>query len=56
MYNESQLKVASLILKDKVFKYKKTKGTFEEFTFYFTAKGGYSQIFLRKYHDKIIFF
>ena len=38
MYNESQLKVASLILKDKVFKYKKTKGTFEEFTFYFTAK------------------
>jgi hypothetical protein len=38
MYNESQLKVASLILKDKVFKYKKTKGTFEGFTFYFTAK------------------
>jgi len=38
MYNESQLKVASLILKDKVFKYEKTKGTFEGFTFYFTAK------------------
>jgi hypothetical protein len=38
MYNESQLKVASLILKDKLFKYKKTKGTFEGFTFYFTAK------------------
>jgi hypothetical protein len=38
MYNESQLKVASLILKDKVFKYKKTIGTFEGFTFYFTAK------------------
>jgi hypothetical protein len=38
MYNESQLKVASLILKDKVFKYKKTLGTFEGFTFYFTAK------------------
>jgi len=38
MYNESQLKVANLILKDKVFKYKKTRGTFEGFTFYFTAK------------------
>ena len=38
MYNESQLKVASLILKDKVFKYKKTIGTWEGFTFYFTAK------------------
>ncbi len=38
MYNESQLKVANLILKNKVFKYKKTKGTFEGFTFYFTAK------------------
>ena len=38
MYNESQLRVASLILKDKVFKYKKTVGTFEGFTFYFTAK------------------
>jgi len=38
MYNESQLKVASLILKNKVFKYEKTKGTFEGFTFYFTAK------------------
>jgi hypothetical protein len=38
MYNESQLKVASLILKDKVFKYKKTIGTFGGFTFYFTAK------------------
>jgi hypothetical protein len=38
MYNESQLKVANLILKDKVFKYEKTRGTFEGFTFYFTAK------------------
>jgi hypothetical protein len=38
MYNESQLKVANLILKNKVFKYEKTKGTFEGFTFYFTAK------------------
>jgi hypothetical protein len=38
MYNESQLKVANLLLKDKVFKYKKTNGTFEGFTFYFTAK------------------
>jgi hypothetical protein len=38
MYNESQLKVANLILKDKVFSYKKTRGTFEGFTFYFTAK------------------
>ena len=38
MYNESQLKVANLLLKDKVFKYKKTDGTFEGFTFYFTAK------------------
>jgi hypothetical protein len=37
MYNESQLKVANLILKNKVFKYKKTRGTFEGFTFYFTA-------------------
>ena len=38
MYNESQLKVANLILKDKVFKYEKTRGTFEGFTFFFTAK------------------
>jgi len=38
MYNESQLKVANLILKNKVFKYKKTIGIFEGFTFYFTAK------------------
>lgn len=38
MYNESQLKVASLILKNKVFEYKKTRGTFEGFTFYFTSK------------------
>jgi len=38
MYNESQLKVANLLLKDKVFKYERTKGTFEGFTFYFTAR------------------
>ena len=37
MYNESQLKIGNLILKDKVFKYKKAIGTFGGFTFYFTA-------------------
>jgi hypothetical protein len=38
MYSESQLKVASLILKNKVFSLDKKYGILSNFTFYFTAK------------------
>ena len=38
MYNQSQLKVANLMLKNKVFSFKKEIGILSNFTFYFTAK------------------
>jgi hypothetical protein len=38
MYSEGQLKVASLLTKNKVFSYKKKYGNFAGLTFYFTAK------------------
>ncbi len=38
MYNESQLKVASWILKNKVFSYQKETGLLSGFKFYYTAK------------------
>jgi hypothetical protein len=38
MYNESQLKVANLIIKNKVFSYDKKIGMLSGFKFYFTAK------------------
>lgn len=38
MYNQGQLKVANLILKNKVFSFKKEIGILSNFTFYFTAK------------------
>lgn len=38
MYNQGQLKVANLMLKNKVFSFKKEFGILSNFTFYFTAK------------------
>ena len=38
MYNQGQLKVANLMLKNKVFSFKKEIGILSNFTFYFTAK------------------
>lgn len=38
MYNQGQLKVANLMLKNKVFSLKKEFGILSNFTFYFTAK------------------
>ena len=38
MYNQGQLKVANLMLKNKVFSYKKKYGNFAGLTFYYTAK------------------
>jgi hypothetical protein len=38
MYNEGQLKVANLMIKNKVFRFKKEIGILSNFTFYFTAK------------------
>ena len=38
MYSEGQLKVASLLIKNKVFSYKKEVGILNGFKFYFTAK------------------
>ena len=38
MYSEGQLKVASLLIKNKVFSYKKEVGILDGYKFYFTAK------------------
>ena len=38
MYNQGQLKVANLMLKNKAFSFKKEIGILSNFTFYFTAK------------------
>ena len=38
MYNQGQLKVANLILKNKVFSFDKKYGMLSGFKFYFTAK------------------